>query len=64
MGKFPFMFRWNLNCDADKWQTLRDEAGHDKNNVEDCDNNVGELDVLLKSLWEGEEEIVSMTYLI
>ena len=35
------MFRWNLNCDADKWQTLRDEAGHDKNNVEDCDNNVG-----------------------
>ena len=49
-----------MSCDVDKWEVIRDGTRHDQeDNVEhqnDIDDN---LDVLLKSLWDGEEEIVS-----
>ncbi|XP_028401432.1 uncharacterized protein LOC114524527 isoform X2 [Dendronephthya gigantea] len=52
--------RWNLNCSADKWKVIRDGKKQNQDeNIEHADNNVGDLDVLLKSLWEGEEVIIS-----
>ena len=42
---------------------LRDGKGQDnEENIEHAGNNAGDLDVLLKSLWEGEEEIVSNSH--
>lgn len=49
-----------MNCNADKWEVIRDGTGRDhEDNVEHGNDDEGDLDVLLKSLWEGEDEIVS-----
>ena len=50
-----------MNCDLDKWEVMRDKTSHDDNddNDEYPNGNVENLDGLLKTLWEGEEEIVS-----
>jgi hypothetical protein len=50
------LYRWDLNCNVDQWDVIRDIA---RTNHEDTDDNEGNLDVLLKTLWEGEDEIVS-----
>ena len=54
------MFRWNLDCDLDKWDVIGDRTGNDvDDNDEHRNGSVEDLDVLLNSLWEGEEENVS-----
>ncbi|XP_046853847.1 structure-specific endonuclease subunit SLX4-like [Xenia sp. Carnegie-2017] len=50
------VLRWNLNINPEKWKVIKDEC--EKNSEKDVDQcNVGSLDVLLKSLWEGEEDM-------
>ena len=54
------MFRWNLDCDLGKWEVIGDRTSNDADdNDEHRNGNVEDLDVLLNSLWEGEEENVS-----
>mgnify|MGYP002803811734 CR=1 FL=1 len=52
-------FRWNLNCNVDQWSVIQDVAGKNHEEHQSDDDDEGNLDVLLKSLWEGEEDIVS-----
>lgn len=62
MSLFQFtVFRWNLNCDLDKWEVIQERTTDDDNddNDEHRNSNADDLDGLLKTLWEGEEEIVS-----
>ena len=61
-----FSFRLNLNCDDDAWKELNDSVHKDEEVLldreedleldgEDGNKPVNDLDVLLKSLWEGED---------